>query len=248
MKDENKKVVVNLPEGTAYAEVTVREGEACKLLDPKPPVKVNITGTIGTPAEFLKKRIDTDQINQKRCHALVDRVQIEITLVINENDEYLRGQIVGKLEIHPKFSESGINTGKVWTPSELGMFFKMNRSMFGDKQVNMKLVTELMNFTATVNNKIERSVKETGDRTDNFAQAVNSNLPGSFTLTIPIFKGMKPETLEVETFAKINGREVSFVLISPGANQTVEEIRDKIIDEQLEQIREIAPGIAIIEV
>ena len=32
------------------------------------------------------------------------------------------------------------------------------------------------------------------------------------------------------------------------AKQTLEEIRDKAIDEQLAQVREIAPDIAIIEV
>lgn len=112
----------------------------------------------------------------------------------------------------------------------------------------MKLVSELMNFSATVNNKIERAVKENGDRTDNFAQVVNSNLPASFTLDIPIFKGMDSETLEVETFAKVSGREVAFTLISPGANQTLEEIRDKAIDDQLEQVKSIAPNIAIIEI
>jgi hypothetical protein len=112
----------------------------------------------------------------------------------------------------------------------------------------MNLVTELMNFSATVNNKIERTVKESGDRTDSFAQAVNSNLPASFTLQIPLFKVMNSETLEIETFASINGREVSFTLLSPGANQILEEIRDRAIDAQLEEIKEIAPNIAVIEV
>ena len=37
--DENKKVVVNLPEGTTQAEIIVREGEAPAVLDPKAPVK-----------------------------------------------------------------------------------------------------------------------------------------------------------------------------------------------------------------
>ena len=62
------------------------------------------------------------------------------------------------------------------------------------------------------------------------------------------FKGGKPESLEVETFAKIDGREVAFVLLSPGAQATIEELRDKAIDEQLEAIKQIAPEIAIIEV
>ena len=53
---------------------------------------------------------------------------------------------------------------------------------------------------------------------------------------------------KVEAFAQVNGREVAFVLLSPGAQVTLEDLRDKVIDEQLEQIKEIAPEIAIIEV
>jgi hypothetical protein len=210
--------------------------------------KQTFSGVIGAPVEYLKKRVATGQFTQERSHLIVNREDIKLSLVINEDDEYNRGRVAGTLEFHPKFVEFGINTGKVWTPTELGLFFKMNRAFFPDRATNMKLVSELMNFSATVNNKIERAMKENGDRTDDFAQVVNSNLPPSFVLNVPIFKGMDAETLEVETFAKVNGREVAFTLLSPGANQTLEEIRDKAIDAQLEQIREIAPNIAIIEV
>lgn len=47
--DENKKVVVNLPEGTTQAEIIVREGEAPAVLDPKAPVKIDLSGVIGAP-------------------------------------------------------------------------------------------------------------------------------------------------------------------------------------------------------
>jgi hypothetical protein len=245
---ENEKLQIVLAEGVTGAEVVLREGQAPKLLDPKPPVKTKLSGVLGAPAEYLGKRVGTEQFTQERSYLIVDREAIMLSLVINENDEYLRGQVDGKLEFHPKFTEFGINTGKVWTPTELGLFFKMNRAFFPEKSANMKLVTDLMNFTATVNNTIERNVKENGDRTDHFAQVVNSNLPASFVLNIPIFKGTEAETLEVETFAKIDGREVSFTLLSPGANQTLEEIRNGAIDSQLKQIRAIAPNLAIIEV
>lgn len=245
---ENEKLQINLGNGVEKAEVVLREGPAVKELEPKAPLKTDISGVIGSPLEYLKKRLSTGQFTQERSHLIVNREKILLSLIINEDDEYQRGLIEGVLDFHPKFEEFGINTGKVWTPTELGMFFKMNRAFFPDRGVNMKLVTDLMNFAATVNNKIERSVKENGDRTDNFAQVVNSNLPASFVLNIPIFKGMKPETLEVETFAKVDGREVAFILISPGANQTLEEIRDNTIDAQLEQIKVIAPKLAIIEV
>lgn len=239
---------INLAPGVEKAEIILREVSKVNELDVKAPVKLKLTGVLGCVAEFLAKRKgETDQINQVRSHIIVNREDISIKLVFHENDEYLTGSVQGSLSIHPKFEEFGINTGKVWTPTQLGMFFKMNKAFFPDKSENMRLVAELMNFTATVNNSIERSAKENGDRSDKFEQTVNSNLPKSFSLKIPIFKGMSPETLEVETFAQINGRDISFILLSPAANQTTEEVRDQAIDEQLTTIRELCPGIAIIE-
>jgi len=245
---KNEKLELNFAEGISKAEIVIREVDKVNELEVKAPLKLNIEGVIGTVQEFLDKRKDQEeQINQKRCHILVNREKISIELVYNENNEYQIGFIKGTLEQHPKFKEFGINSSKVWTPEELGLFFKMNRSFFPDKAENMKLVSELMNFKAKINSNIERSVKESGSLTDNFSQVVNSNLPPSFVLTIPIFKGTQAETLEVETFAQISGRDVQFVLLSPAANQTMEDIRDKVVDEQLGKIREICPDIAIIE-
>ena len=237
-------MIINIAPGTN--EVIIREGAAPKALDPKAPVKMDVNGTINAPLEYLSKRIDT--INQKQCHIIVNREKITIQLVVNESDEYTRGTISGTLQYHPKFEEFGINTGKVWSPFDFGMFCKMNRAFFADKTANMELVSACKNFTAKVNNQIERAIQENGNRTDNFAQVVNSNLPESFTLSIPIFKGGKKEDLVVETFAKIDGRNVAFVLLSPGAEETLEELRDKAIDEQLNAIKAIAPDIAIFEV
>lgn len=245
---QNEKLQINFAPGATTAELILREGSAVKQLDPKAPIQTNINGVISCVVEYLTKRINAGQFNQKDCHILVNRDKVEITLITNEADAYNRGQVVGKLSYNPKFIEFGINAGKVWTPTELGLFIKMNRAFFTDRQSNMALVSTLMNFTATVNNKIERAVAENGNRTDNFAQVVNSNLPESFVIQMPIFKGMPAETIEVETFAQVNGREVAFVLLSPGAQATLEDLRDKIIDEQISAIREIAPDIAIIEI
>ena len=170
---DNEKLQINLAPGMSKAELVIREGAAAKELEPKAPVKTNLKGVIGAVVEYLKKRINTGQFEQKDCLVLVNRESIEITLITNEADEYKRGEI---------------------------LFIKMNRAFFADRNENMKLVSSLMNFTADVNNKIERAVKENGNRTDNFAQVVNSNLPESFTIQMPIFKGMQPETIEVETF------------------------------------------------
>ena len=229
-------------------EVTIRHGEAAKPLENRPPIPVNLNGTLPSIFEFLDKRIETGQFAIERSCLVVNREKVEMTLTINENDPYNKGCIRGKLAMHPAFKSFGINNADVvWTPASLGLFFKMNKTFFADKATNMKLVSELMNFNATINAKVERSVQGNGNTTDNFTQIVNSNLPPMFVLHIPIFKGMPAETLEVETFAKVNGREVSFILLSPEANATLEAIRDSVIDAELAKIRERCPALTIIE-
>lgn len=240
-----EKIVIN-PTG-AVTEVIVREGAAAKVLDPKPPIKQDISGTIETPYEWLSKRLGSEQFDIKDCHLLVNREDISITLITNEADDLIRGKIKGSLQIEPKFLEFGINTGKIWSPTELGIFIKMNRAFFSDKTIAMGLTTSLMNFTASVNSAIERTVKESGDRTDNFSQVVNSNLPSAFNLQIKLFKGSEKRDITVETFANIDGKTVAFTLLSPGALELTEEIRDKAIDEQIEKIKALVPELAIIE-
>ena len=154
----------------------------------------------------------------------------------------------GRLQVHPDFALLHINERHAWTPTDLAMLLKMHRYWFKDRMMCMQIVSTLMNFTADVNQKIEQSIKENGSSKDNFEQVVNSNLPETITLTLPMFKGYAAENIEVEFFARVDGREVSFALLSAGANESLETIRNTAIDEQLTQIREIAPEIAIVEV
>lgn len=251
MMEENKKVVLNfteVKEGNGIKEVIVREGQAPKILDPKAPIKINISGTIKAPVEFLSKRIsEIDQIDPKRCHVLINRENLAITLITSEDNEYLQGVVKGALTIHPKFQEFGINQNKTWEPSELGQFFKMNRSFFPNREENMKLVTDLKNFSATVNSTMDRHNKENGSMKFSYGQVVNSNLPEAFALNIPIFRGANSVDVMVECYATIDGSEVSLQLFSPGANQLIEEMRDSVIDEQIAAIQELSSEIVIIE-
>ena len=246
---EERKINVQLAPGQDHVTLTVLEGPAPKRLDDRAPVKCNIEGTIGAVREYLEKRVDSGQFLQVNCHILVDWEKASISLIFNEKDDYERGKVVGTIQINPKFKEFGINDfSHRWAPRELGLFFKMNRTFFPDRTENMGLVTTLMNFTANVNSTIQRSIKATGDSADCFTQAVDSNLPATFNIRIPVLKGGKNEDLEVETFASISGREVSFVLLSPDAAAVIEDVKATAIDQELKAIREIAPDIAIIEV
>lgn len=226
-------------------EVVLREGKAPVALDQKEPKKVSIAGTIDAPSKWLEKRVEL--IDQQKTHIVVNRDKMGIAMTIDETN-YYQTEIGGILQPSKEMQEFGINAEKRWDPIKLSQFFKMHRAFFKDKSQNMTLVSTLKNFKAKVNQDIERSREENGSRTDNYSQVVDSNLPSSFKLNIPLFKGFSCEEIEVEIYADVDGREVSLSLVSAGANEAIEEYKNKVIDEQLEYIRGIAPGIVIVEI
>lgn len=245
MSENRLNVVVPKDYNGAPIEVVLREGKAPIALDPKEPEPVQITGTIDSPLRWLEKRIAL--IDQKQANITVDRDDMKISLVDKETDYYSNG-IIGVLLTSKEMEEFGINSEKKWEPIKLSKFIKMHRAFFTDKSQNMMLVSTLKNFKANVNQDIERSKEENGSKTDNYSQVVDSNLPKSFKLSIPLFKGFACEEIEVEIYTDVDGRDVSLSLVSAGANEAIEEYKNKVIDEQLDAIREIAPDIVIIEV
>ncbi len=245
MTESKLNVVVPKDYNGTPIEVVLREGDAPEALNPKEPERVVINGTIDATFRWLEKRVEL--INQKATNIIVNRDKIVIALTIDETN-YYQTEINGILQASKEMQEFGINTEKKWEPIKLSQFFKMHRAFFKDKSENMSLVSTLKNFKAKVNQDIERSKEENGNRTDNYSQVVDSNLPKSFKLNIPLFKGFSCEEIEVEIYADVDGRDVSLSLVSAGANEAIEEYKNKVIDEQLDAIRKIAPDIVIIEV
>ena len=92
MTQENQPIVVNLPEG--QNTLTLMQGVAPKQLDHLAPVKIDISGTIEAPLEFLKKRIS--DIDQHKAHIIVCRDNLSIVLVINENDPSTNQSLLAK--------------------------------------------------------------------------------------------------------------------------------------------------------
>ena len=245
MSENKLNVVVPKDYSGAPIEIILREGKAAEQLPNREPINVEINGTIDTPLRWLEKKVEL--IDQKKAYISVSRDDMSIALVDKEND-YYSNNIAGGLEASKEMKAFGINADKRWEPIKLSQFFKMHRAFFKDKTENMTLVSTLKNFKAKVAQDIERSKEENGSKTDNYSQVVDSNLPKSFKLNIPLFKGFACEEIEVEIYADVDGRDVSLSLVSAGANETMEECKNHAIDEQLDAIRALAPGIAIVEV
>lgn len=222
------------------SEVVIREGQA---LPAKEPLKVDITGQIDSPTRWLEKRAGI--IDHKKAFIAVNREAFLIRLVIDEKNAY-HDEIAGKLQLSEQMRKMGINSGEYISAFDMAALIKANRTYFQSTTEAMKLVSELRNFKAKVDKEIEASDDRRGNTKFLRSQIVESNLPSSFKVEIPVFKGMPKQVLEIEV--EINPDNLSCTLVSPEANDTVITERDAVINGHLARIEQIAPDIVIIEV
>src|SRR5690606_31267243 len=176
-------------------------------------------------------------------HVVVDRENMTIALHIGEQN-YFGTTITGRLELHPKFKKFGINAGEYITPFEMAEKIKMNRSFFENHSVAMELVSILKNFKAKVDKEVELSDNNRGNKRALIDQVVSSSVPETFTSEIPIFKGMPATAVACEVYFR--AEDLTCTLVSPAANDEIEQIRDEAIDDQLAEISGLAPGLVII--
>ena len=231
-----KLTEMNIEDGK---DMVIRFGDALPLKEPK---YVSINGTIDAPARWVEKR--KDDIVSADAHILVDRDHMTITLNTDENNFY-SDQIVGTLTLSTEMQEFGINTGEYMSCFDMADRIKQLRTYFETQQEAMKLVTELRSFKAKIDKELELSDDKRGNQTIMRAQTVESNLPKSFKVNMPIFKGTEKRTFEVEV--EINPNDLSCTLVSPDAHDIVVQERDSQMDAVLGRIGEAAPNIVIIE-
>lgn len=219
----------------------VRTGEAQILRDPQ--VLKLLDCAIDSPLRYLQKRVK--QIDLLSCHLTVDRERLMLLLTINENS-YFMDHIQGVLKLSPEYERMGVNSYDYVTPLVMSERIKMNRSLFENQTQAMELVTQLRQFRARIDKDIERNIDlNKGDKKLTVIQSVETNLPKKFNLFIPIFVGLPKQVVEVETY--FNPDDLTCCLISPQANDIMQNIKDTEIDRQITEIITIAPELLIIE-
>lgn len=232
---------LNITVENGVKTVEVRTGEALKL---KEPLKVEITGTINAPLEWLDSR--EKQIPPRNCHILVDEDKRTIALHLDESNPY-KTVIVGQMKISSVFQKFGINSGEYRTPLEMSEFIKMNRVYFENRQKAMELVSQLRNFKAKVNKQVEQEVNlNKGDKRLILNQVVDSNVPETFKVSLPLFKGDPKVTFEVETY--FNPTDLTCTLVSPEAEEIYTEIVESEINRMVNTLKEKHSEIVIVRV
>lgn len=249
-QNEDRSIMVNIGnyDGREPIEVVLRKGEAEKLPEPLPnlePLKIRLKGAIETPANWLEKR--ASEHNPKTIYAVIDRDDLSIGLVADEDDERNKVVVNGKIELSDIFKRFRINETEGWKPQELGQFIRLNRSYFEDVKQAIELVSKLKKFKAKVNQRLEKSEDRNGSIGLVYQQEVESNLPTDFSLNIPIFKGGKKQRVEVEIDHYVSGVDCYLQLFSPEARDIVVSTSDDMIDKELERLKTACPDIVIVE-
>lgn len=274
MTEQDQKVSVHIDNYTGEKPIVIvtRDDAPREYVTPveyKAPEPLNISGTIETPLEFLKKRLHTIDITN--AHVEVCRDTSEIELVINESnyhpslsseeldtfcdrdillDKFLpTSRIVGTIRYSKEFADLGINSDvQRWSPVKLAQYFRLNRHLFDDKQVSMALVSQLKNIKATISGKYQKEKETHGtiSQTEFFELHIAHELPDSFVLNMPIFKGGEKAKFAVEIDAEYIDGNILVSLVSPAMCEAMEVARDAIIDDVVKKITDVAQDIVVI--
>lgn len=271
MESNEKKAFVHIENYTGEhpIEIIYREDNAKKELDPIPakePEAINIEGIISTPRTWLEKRAKYIDIKNARVEVLRELGSITIFLneneshreiVFNENEpkfdfpmDYAGGNVIGKIEYTEIYKQLHINDfGHFFAPAKLAKFLRLHRAIFTDNEQAAVLIAKLKNIEAKISGDYKKECVNHGtiSKTDYYSQHVTHNLPESFKINIAIFKGAHKETFEIEIDADIVDGNIGVQFVSPAIADADEDVRDALLNEEIEAIKALCPDLVIVE-
>lgn len=215
--------------------LVVLEGQAPTQHNNQP---VNISGTISAPRQFIEGRKEEFKGTKKHC--LVSKTDGIIKLILNEQSVVDLYVVEGKIEISKKFKSLGINDDKVsYSPESLANKLKLLRSLFVSNMEHASICATLRNLKAKINADIEKSNDRKGNVTENFKVAVESNMPDSIKLKIPLLEGEEAIEIELNVILELDGGSIiKCSLESVDAAELIETQFAKRVKEEIESIKD----------
>lgn len=218
---------------THGVEVVFREGEALPLHHPE---STKITGAIDAPSRFVESR--KGLFEPKKSFTKINRDEKTIKMHIDEQAAHGWYYIEGRLLLSKEFTELGINTNKSYNPVELANVLKLRRSIFENVTDHAGIIYTLRNIKAKINKQIEEGDDTRGNVSKHFEQTVESNMPESFNIKLPLIKGEPKIQFPVNVVLKANGSDIICYLESIEAAEFIDEICEKRIDEEIDKIKD----------
>lgn len=219
-------------------EFIFREGPA---LPQVPPKKIVISGDIKTVSSYLKKRAGLgDKRNPglqgvvtERTLVTVDKEKFTILLQLDPENEY-GTEVTAKLAFTPELEQFFINKNKLFNREELIKLIRFNKIWFADAEAHDKLLKAYQAFTAEVKANIGKTSDTRGNVDNTYKKTVETNVPDSFVLNIPIFKGMDKRRFRVEIAIDSTDASTKFWFESVELNDIIQIESQAILEKELE--------------
>lgn len=222
--------------------ITVLEGKA---LDPVAPKKIAITGDIRTVSAFIAGRNDEKQlatagyqwINPDRAIVEVDKDKGTITLFLDPEDAY--GPVItAKLEPNPDLEQFFINKNKQFSQRDLVQLLKFTRLYFEDYDKHGSLLKAYQAFSAKTYTDLSGDSDNRGNKNFAFNKKVETGLPATFVMNIPVFKGQEPKRFMVEICLDVTDAAASFWFESVELKELQDIESEKILAAELQSCKD----------
>lgn len=226
-------------------ELVLRTGDALPVREPS---KVTISGDINTISAFLSKRkkpteAGTQEILSDRTIVYTDKKNRTIRIDIDP-ENYFGAKVNGSLELSDELKQFAINIQSTYTRESLVKLFRFSKRHFDSAEVHLNVLTAYSAFRAQATTDHENSSDNRGNKKQLLDRQVTSNLPASFVLNIPIFKGQPKERFMVEICLELTDAGAHFWFESPELEELIALRTDEIFQKQLEH----AEGLVIVNV
>lgn len=227
---------INISAAPGISELIIRHGDAAPVITPE---QYRFDGNIEAPFTYLTGRNSAtgdEHFNPKKSVLQINRKNGNIKLLQNPNDP-IADVIVGTTEIAPELDGWKFNTDYRWRASDLAEFLRRNRRYFPDASKLAELIAELRSMKVTTNGDIQTADDKRGNKKSLFEQSVQSNIPVSFDVDLPIIAGQKPTRVKVEVFIEVTGQSVSLMLDSIDVAELIVTERDRLLNEQITKFK-----------
>jgi len=202
----------------------------------EPDKSINITGTLGAPAQFLLGRGPQDDT---KCHLLVDNDNGSLTLTINDMATHGKHTIKGSLTPDVNLAAFQINTEKRWGVREFTKFCKMARYYFADEAEVNNLISSLQKFEGTVQKIYKDHNDNSGDSLIHLETKVEGvKMERKFRVKVPVYKGYAPQVFTVEIGFDTKSTVVDLFLVSDELYSLLPKLREEIMSMEIAKFAE----------
>lgn len=228
-------------DGESTTPITILHGKA---LEPLHPRRLEIKGHITCVAEYLQRfqqphlfGINQQAINQATAIIICDRAKMKITFDNDPNDTF-GTVIIGSLEISEELEAFNIIKPKEYNTEEFKKLLRYSKRHFAEPDKYNELLAAYQKLRIKTSSELNNQNDNRGNVTIGFEKVVDGhNIPNSFVLNLPLFKGQKKELFRVEICISVTEASARFWLESPELFDLIEERKNEIFEEQIKPFK-----------